>query len=148
VIEVYKFKLIRSKIWFSNLIKASVCKLCFCSVSCLLRHANNCLPLLYCRNFLKHAIPNHYDSSHRNKRVHFYWTMRVRLTGSQPFYDLKPLGQPVISTRTTSSRTTNLIEFLFVQKNYIHQNNNKKTTTKFNEIFVFVYLASIGRCMA
>jgi len=30
--------------------------------------------------------------------------------GSQPFQDLVPLGHLVFSTRTTSSRTTNLIE--------------------------------------
>jgi len=30
--------------------------------------------------------------------------------GTQPFDDLVPLGHPVLSTRTTSSRTTNLIE--------------------------------------
>jgi len=30
--------------------------------------------------------------------------------GSQPFYHLEPLGHFVLSTRTTSSRTPNLIE--------------------------------------
>ena len=36
------------------------------------------------------------------------------------YYDLVPLGDPLLSTRTTSSRTTNLIESLFIQKNHLH----------------------------
>jgi len=34
----------------------------------------------------------------------------LKSRGSQPFYDLVPLGHPVLWTRATSSRTTNLIE--------------------------------------
>ena len=39
---------------------------------------------------------------------------------SQPFYDLVPVGHHVLSTRTTSSRTTNLIESRFIQGNNIN----------------------------
>jgi len=38
----------------------------------------------------------------------------------KPFYNLVPLGHPVLSTCTTFSRTTNLIESKFILKNEIH----------------------------
>jgi len=38
------------------------------------------------------------------------WLRLIYLKGSQTFYDLVPLGHLVLSTRTTSSRTANLIE--------------------------------------
>jgi len=36
----------------------------------------------------------------------------IEVRGSQTFYHLLPLGHPVLLTRTTSTRTTNLIESL------------------------------------
>jgi len=53
----------------------------------------------------------HYKNSDGVNHVHaLYACVSYKVGDSQPFYDLVPLGHPVLSTRTTSSRTTNLIE--------------------------------------
>jgi len=52
---------------------------------------------------------NYHDVAARDHTQYKLWWTELR-RGSQPFHALVPLGYPVLSTRTTSSRTTNLIE--------------------------------------
>ena len=62
------------------------------------------------------------------------------------FFPSRTTWHPVLSTHTTYSRKTNFIESEFIQKNIIHENNNKRPQLKFNEFFVFGYLQLVGRC--
>jgi len=58
-----------------------------------------------------------------------------------------PLGHPVLSTRSTSSRTTNAIESWLIQNN-IHLNKNKRpqlNLMRFLFLFTFHYLVHAWR---
>jgi len=49
-----------------------------------------------------------YPKLYRNPHL-IMFSLALYHKSSQPFYDLVPLGHPVLSKRTTSSRTANLI---------------------------------------
>jgi len=57
---------------------------------------------------LGHAFEGAVKYGGAKKGLHLIKTPQIR--GSQLFCDLVPLGHPVLSMRTTSSRTTSLIE--------------------------------------